>query len=115
MRSRLNRNLRSGLFAGVLAGAVLLVSPAQAGETEDRDAAIAACRAAIAADAGVPATRQFVDFHQSETRPGIIHTRFRVRSQPGGDRWEAQCDFRRRVGEVASVSQQRPESQRAAN
>ncbi|MBL8551052.1 MAG: hypothetical protein JNJ73_13785 [Hyphomonadaceae bacterium] len=107
--------MRSSVFTAAFVGLALLAQPAFAGsETQDRDAAIAACRAAIASEAGVPATPQFVDFHRSQTRAGSIDTRFRVRTQPDADRWEARCEFRRRVGEVAQVALDRPQSQTAA-
>jgi hypothetical protein len=99
--------MRSILFAGALAGLVLSAAPAFAGpETEDRNAAIAACRAAIAEEAGVPATREFVDFHRAQTRPRLIETRFNVRAA-SGETWRADCVYRRGAGEIVSVSQDR--------
>ncbi|MBI1252185.1 MAG: hypothetical protein GC189_12025 [Alphaproteobacteria bacterium] len=81
----------------------LLAAPAVAGsDAEDRAAAISACRASLAGEAGVLATQDNISFDRSRTKPRVIEVRFRVSGRDGAV-WYAQCDVRRGSGEITSI------------
>lgn len=92
------------MFRAPVAAAFALVcafgaSPALA-DADDRSAAIAACRSAVAAQLGV--SEEAVDFDQSSTRGGRIDVRLQVRGTDADGRYA--CRYSRSTDSVVGVA-----------
>jgi hypothetical protein len=104
-QTRRDTMIRSIITAGLAAAALTaLAAPAFAGkdETQERTAAIGACRLAIAEKTGVAATGANIDFHRSTTKGRTFELRFQVRND-GASLGAASCVYQRRDEKVASV------------
>lgn len=90
------------LILAALSGLAMLTAASPvlaADETQERVAAIGACRTAIAEKVGVPATTTAIDFRRSETKSRSFELRYSVRDN-GASLGNATCVYQRRAGTV---------------
>ncbi len=93
-------SLRGAAAAIAMACGVAFATPAFANQTEDRAAAISACRTEVARQLGVEA--ESVRFDQSSTRGGRVDVRMQVRGTAADGRYA--CRYSRLNDSVEGVA-----------